>query len=317
MTFTAISEINSNAQYAPLDFQDDFNKRINSNKTAFFISRWFSNPTLLKSKEQKLGSNTHGQIELDLDDAKLFKTYSSGNDREYKPLTADNIEYLSNKYDLDQRVKNYIQAQDEINSSSNKWNIKRLRTISYTLHSDKYFKTNEKGLHSTTIKYVLRLQHTTRAILPIGLSLRDIYDYNDSLLSSEKFSNSIEKISNKSINKKCMEYNRHNNNKIHSESLDDKLWCFNIITKEFKLLEESKRDYYKKYFTTKPFTAFEECGIEVFYARKGYAIDGKRLPNFNRGSVYGLKYSIKENNFRMKDVGGSKKDDLIRFLLKL
>ena len=91
--------------------------------------------------------------------------------------------------------------------------------------------------------------------------------------------------------------------------------CFNIIKKEFKLIEESKRNFYNKYFTFKPFTAFEECGIEVLYARKGYAIDGKRLPSFNRGSVYGLKKSLRQNNIKQK--GLSKKDDIIKVLLKI
>ena len=91
--------------------------------------------------------------------------------------------------------------------------------------------------------------------------------------------------------------------------------CFNIIKKEFKLMEESKRNFYTKYFTTKPFTAFEECGIEVLYARKGYALDGKRLPSFNRGSVYGLKNSLRENKIKQK--GLSKKDDIIKVLLKI
>ena len=93
--------------------------------------------------------------------------------------------------------------------------------------------------------------------------------------------------------------------------------CFNIIEKEFKVLQITKKDFYTKYFTYEPFLPYEECGIEIMYARKGYAIDGKRLPNFNRGSVYGLKHSIKENNIKMKEVGGTKKDDLIKFLMKL
>ena len=91
--------------------------------------------------------------------------------------------------------------------------------------------------------------------------------------------------------------------------------CFNIIKKEFKLMEENKRSFYNKYFTTAPFTAFEECGIEVLYARKGYAIDGKRLPSFNRGSVYGLKNSLRRNKIKQK--GLSKKDDIIKVLLKI
>lgn len=91
--------------------------------------------------------------------------------------------------------------------------------------------------------------------------------------------------------------------------------CFNIITKQFKLMEEKKRSFYKKYFTNKAFTAFEECGIEVLYARKGYAIDGKRLPSFNRGSVYGLKSSLRQNKIKQK--GLSKKDDIIKALLKI
>ena len=91
--------------------------------------------------------------------------------------------------------------------------------------------------------------------------------------------------------------------------------CFNIIDKEFKLMQESKRDYYTTYFTNKPFFQFEECGIEVLYARKGYSIDGKRLPSFNRGSVYGLKYSLKQN--KIKQMGLTKKDDIIKVLMKI
>ena len=102
----------------------------------------------------------------------------------------------------------------------------------------------------------------------------------------------------------------------HKDSpLTNVVRCFNVISKEFKLMEESKRDYYSKWFSKTPFIAFEECGIEVFYARKGYAIDGKRMPSFNRGSVYGLKQSLKENKIKQK--GLSKKDDIIKVLLKL
>ena len=54
---------------------------------------------------------------------------------------------------------------------------------------------------------------------------------------------------------------------------------------------------------------------EVFFARKGYAIDGKRLPSFNRGSVYGLRLSLKLNNIKQK--GLTKKDDMIKVLMKL
>jgi len=80
-------------------------------------------------------------------------------------------------------------------------------------------------------------------------------------------------------------------------------------------MQESKRDYYTTYFTNKPFFQFEECGIEVLYARKGYSIDGKRLPSFNRGSVYGLKYSLKQN--KIKQMGLTKKDDIIKVLMKI
>ena len=90
---------------------------------------------------------------------------------------------------------------------------------------------------------------------------------------------------------------------------------FNIITKEFKLMEINKRNYYQKFFSIIPFTAFEECGIEVIYARKGYSIDGKRLPSFNRGSIFGLKKSLRENKIKLK--GLTKKDDMIKALLKL
>lgn len=91
--------------------------------------------------------------------------------------------------------------------------------------------------------------------------------------------------------------------------------CFNIIRKEFKLIQEQNREYYSRWFTSKPFTAFEETGIEVLYARRGYSIDGKRMPSFNRGSVYGLKHSLKLNKIKQK--GLSKKDDIIKALLKL
>ena len=118
--------------------------------------------------------------------------------------------------------------------------------------------------------------------------------------------------------KKACPYEQHNR---HCQDITTKLYsvknCFNIIQKEFKILQVEKKDFYSRYYTYKPFEPYEECGIEVMYARKGYAVDGKRLPNFNRGSVFGLRQSIKENNIKMKDVGGNKKDDLIKFLIKL
>ncbi len=92
--------------------------------------------------------------------------------------------------------------------------------------------------------------------------------------------------------------------------------CFNVIEKEFKLRQESKRDYYTRYFTKKPFFQFEECGIEVLYARKGYAIDGKKLPSFNRGSNWALKESLKDNNIKGR-AKLTKKDDMIKALIKL
>ena len=58
----------------------------------------------------------------------------------------------------------------------------------------------------------------------------------------------------------------------------------------------------------RPFEALEKCGIEVMYAKKCYS---------NRGSIDALKKSLKENKIKMKQVGGRKKDAIIKFLLKL
>jgi hypothetical protein len=90
---------------------------------------------------------------------------------------------------------------------------------------------------------------------------------------------------------------------------------FNIIEKEFKLMSESKRDTYKRYFHKRPFECFEETGFEFLYARNGYSIDGKRLPNFNRGAVWNLKEALKMNKIPLK--GLTKKDDIIKALMKI
>ena len=298
MTFTTLYEINSNAQYAPIDFQSDFIQRINANKNTSSISKWFSQPSLLKPKTIDCNGGCGGgrTIDIDKDDYKRFQT----SHRDELPLSDKDELYLLNKYDVNKEVKEMI---EERNTQHNKIignNFKQQYIISYHTEYTRTYYTNElveEGKIIFSIK--------TSVILPKGTTTKQIDQHNK---NKEDFSYHI---------------NTHNlfkenkTNGTHSELLDDKLWCFNIIRKEFKLLEESKRDFYTKYFSTKPFTAFEECGIEVFYARKGYAIDGKRLPNFNRGSVYGLKHSVKENNFKMKDVGGTKKDDLIKFLMKL
>ena len=103
--------------------------------------------------------------------------------------------------------------------------------------------------------------------------------------------------------------------KTNFNRLDDITEFFNVIEKEYKIMEEKKRDYYSRYFTKKPFFAFEETGIEVLFARKGYSIDGKRLPSFNRGSVWNLKQSLKENGIKQK--GLTKKDDIIKALMAM
>jgi len=79
------------------------------------------------------------------------------------------------------------------------------------------------------------------------------------------------------------------------------------------------------------FMPYEECGVECFYVRLGYSSDGKKLPNFNRGTLDCLKYAwklnigdptSKEDKAKAKKNGKAikmpgKKDDLIKELMKL
>lgn len=79
------------------------------------------------------------------------------------------------------------------------------------------------------------------------------------------------------------------------------------------------------------FMPYEECGVECFYVRLGYATDGKKLPNHNRGTLECLKSAWRENigeatskadKAKAKKDGKAikmptKKDDLIKELMKL
>ena len=75
------------------------------------------------------------------------------------------------------------------------------------------------------------------------------------------------------------------------------------------------------------FTPYEECGIECFYVRLGYATDGKKLPNHNRGTLECLKYAWKNNIGEPAKANKKKgiklakmptrKDDLIKDLMRL
>lgn len=92
--------------------------------------------------------------------------------------------------------------------------------------------------------------------------------------------------------------------------------AFNIIEKEFKCMQETNKDSYKKtYYHTRPFEQFEETGIEVLFVNSGFQSNGRRKPNFNRGAVSNLKNTCKMN--KIKGYSRMNKNDLIKILIKL
>ncbi len=102
-------------------------------------------------------------------------------------------------------------------------------------------------------------------------------------------------------------FNRKYNNYVDS---------FNIIEKDFKIMDDKKRDSYKKrYFHTKPFEQFPETGIEVLFVNSGFQSNGKRTANFNRGAVWNLKQTCKNNN--IKNYSKLSKNDLNKLMIKL
>ncbi len=306
-----ISAFNANPLNAPIDDAEGFLQRINANECSSIVKSFFSNPCTLVVNEQDNGSISGGGKCLRINDEQYKQLYFS------KTYTHQTIK-LPIKYEhlltLENIKKNYIDRDNVIalvdmiktrdaGNVIHANGIKSICDVFYTLQRDRKWNTETKQFeyYNASIHFSLHFKNE----IPKGLTKDDIKTHNDKVSYRQKIS-TYQLFSINSALSEC------------SEKLRAVEWCFKIIQKEFKLLQESKRDYYTKYFTSTPFTAFEECGIEVFYARKGYAIDGKRLPNFNRGSVYGLKHSIRQNNLKLKDVGGSgKKDDLIKFLMKL
>jgi hypothetical protein len=107
---------------------------------------------------------------------------------------------------------------------------------------------------------------------------------------------------------------------------------FNITKKRMKCWNDQNTEietdrYIEHKKIQGAFIPYEECGIECFYVRLGYATDGKKLPNFNRGTLECLKYAWKSNigePAKAKKQKGikipkmpTKKDDLIKELMRL
>ena len=315
MPYLSLDQINSNPIFAPCDenMKEDFFRRINANNCASVIKSFFTNPCTLTGKILNGCSSSGGGRKLKLTKEEYNKLHFYENERyetrrfplefEYL-LTPENIKKKSLQGLNPDCLLDMLKERDERNIIHSN-GVKNICDLFYRVEKkERWVKRNNEQKNEVTGYYInFELRFST--YIPRGFTEDDVNKHNQSM---KNLKNTISSyglfIKNIPRDADCLEH------------LKNALWCFNIIQKEFKLLQESKRDFYRKYFTTKPFTAFEECGIEVFYARKGYAIDGKRLPNFNRGSVYGLKNSLKLNNIKLKDVG-SKKDDLIKYLMKL
>ena len=300
----------------PQEWLDDIEaeEKANAKKQSDLIRNWFSNPALLHPLYKSKGHSSGGGRTLFIseEDWNGLKFYANSRAETRKlPIKYENIftKYQGKDKHSQKAIKEMLEQRDNANKYLDN-GVKQICDIYYRCDTDTIYSSGKDKVNER--RYYIDFSIKTFHLYPKGLSLSKINDMiaKQDQDSSVSYGNKIDLYDFQS------NYNSHTHEQ--SEGLETNLWCFNVIQKEFKLLQESKRDFYTRYFTTKPFTAFEECGIEVLYARKGYAIDGKRLPNFNRGSVYGLKHSVKLNNLKLKDVGGSgKKDDLIKFLLKL
>lgn len=276
MPYTTIEKINSNPELAPIDDKENFIKRINANKCASMMIDFIYNPYLLTHKEENYITYWSGENRIHIDE----ETYENLLPAIKVFEGTRDTPILPEEYlDLINNKKDVEKYENKVEESGSYYKIKYV----YGLDKDKWYKPERVDyILSIGIRIIRHYPKYTRLNL-IKNSQLSIKSW--SCIGEEKF-------------------------------LPKVVDCFKVIEKEFKLIQEEKRGYYKRYFTTKPFEAFEECGIEVLYAKKGYAIDGKRLPNFNRGSVWGLKHSLKQNNIKLKDVG-TKKDDLIKYLMKL
>ncbi len=285
-----ICAFNSNPLNAPIDNAEGFLQRINANECASSIQAFFENPSTLIVNEQRNASvHSGGQLQVNEQEYQKIKDFISYEEKTNKIKLPLCFEYLltpknivANSFNGHSRVAliDMIKKRDEGNVIHSN-GVKSICDI-YVICSSKA----ERKLDFT-------LEFKT--IIPKGFTKDDIDEHNIKMSDEYAYNKNINKYNLTCINSPLSECSR---------KLRKVEWCFNVIQKEFKILQKEKRSYYSKYFTSQPFFAFEECGIEV-------------LSKNNRGSMYGLKQSLLNNGFKMKDVGGSKKNDLIKFLMKI
>ena len=276
MSYLTLNEINSNEKYAPIGYEKQFKQRIIKDTCMNELNSFFSNPFLLKSKIIEDSTTELGRFKVEEQRWKNNTNFYDGQHLELEDFKYNKISTSDFKIVID-HLRKKIKKSDI-------WNFQDERELKYIPRVELLYKYVDKKTNEMEITYKL----TGSLIVPKYTLLKDFKGGRNNLKPSNfKFERNLES---------CIR-------------------AFNIIQKCFKVMDSSKLEYYSRWFNMKPFQQFEENGFEILYARKGYSIDGKRLPSFNRGSCYGLKRSLKINNIKQK--GLTKKDDMIRALMKI
>tara|TARA_R110001606_G_scaffold90692_5_gene202585 strand:- start:4320 stop:5150 length:831 start_codon:yes stop_codon:yes gene_type:complete len=276
MAFITLTEINTNPIYQPPK------EWLVNYKISKMIEDFFKNPILLKSKS-KISHSIKFSGKVILNEEEYIKINESGyyeKHKEHYHLFYDMLKKLNPKEQ--ENILNEIEEETTENKTTK--TTSKCFIIIY----------KKKIVNSDIIRYVCEFN------AKITVTFKK-YSLIEELLKNREFKYGFSNF--------CYE------SYIKQGGLNKYINSFNIIEKDFKLMSENKRDTYKRYFHSKPFECFEETGIEFLYARSGYSIDGKRLPNFNRGAVWNLKNALKMNKIPLK--GLTKKDDIIKALMKI
>lgn len=278
MTYTTIEEINTNPIYQPPS------EWLINYKISTMIKDFFLNPTLLSSKEIKgYGHQWGHEFNLKITKEERDEIFGDTYCNNYKEYHGEFENFMKRLNPENQKIMLEEIEQAKCETPLTRSNIRLYNTF--------------RGV------YCHKLKRETAYIVSFSMAIQTIYKRYSLIKELEK----ISQFNYPNIYK--YEYD------IKKGGINKYIPSFTIIEKDFKLMSESKRDTYKRYFHTRPFECFEETGFEFLYARSGYSIDKKRLPNFNRGAVWNLKQALKMNKIPLK--GLTKKDDIIKALMKI